>query len=102
MSFYDRNPHIKHPIPNATSPSQLLDGTSRELMLRNTFLEMRDSREWRGRYLWSWVGAVTGHGSGYSTQICHEMGWDPDMTISPKAELPRTAGPSRRGHDQPS
>jgi hypothetical protein len=94
--FYERN-KIERPVPNATSASQLLDGRSREMILRCVFEHMKDLRRWRGTYLWSWVSAVTGHGSGYSTQICHEMGWDPDMTISPKAELPRTAGPSTRG-----
>lgn len=88
--FYERN-KIQRPVPNATSPSQLLDGRSRELILRNVFEHMKEIRRWRGVYLWSWIGSVTGHGSGYSTQICHEMGWDPDMTISPKAELPRRA-----------
>jgi hypothetical protein len=68
MDFYERNKHIVRPVPNATSPSELLDGRSREIILRNTFLEMRKIRAWRGRDLRSWVGAVTGHGSGYSWQ----------------------------------
>jgi hypothetical protein len=96
--FYERN-KIKRPVPNVASPSQLLDGRSREIILRCVFAHMKCMPEWRGTYLWSWVGAVTGHGSGYSTQICREMGWDPDMTISPNAELPLTTGPSTRGHD---
>jgi hypothetical protein len=32
---------------------------------------------------------MTAHGSGYSWQICQELGWDPDMKITPTAELPR-------------
>lgn len=96
--FYERN-KIERPVPNATSPSQLLDGRSREMILRNVFAHMKGLPRWRGTYLWSWIGSVTGHGCGYSTQICHEMGWDPDMMIGPKAELPYTAGPSTRGNE---
>jgi hypothetical protein len=86
--FYERNSHIQRPIPNAKSPSELLDGRSREVILRNTFLYMKDVRKFRGMDLWSWVGAMTGHGSGYSMQICEELGWDPHMRISPSARLP--------------
>lgn len=89
MDFYERNRHVVRPIPNATSRSELLDGRSREIILRNTFNAMKHWREWRGRNLWSWVGAVTGHGSGYSEQICKELGWDPEMRIGANAELPR-------------
>jgi hypothetical protein len=37
---------------------------------------------------------MTGHGSGYSAQICREMGWDPEMRIGPKSELPSTERPA--------
>lgn len=86
--FYDRNPQARD-LGNRASPSRLLDGRSREMILRNTFIEMRSIRRWRGASLWTWVGAITGHGSGYSLQICVEMGWDPEMRITPTAELPR-------------
>lgn len=86
--FYERNSHIKRPIPNIASPSPLLDGRSREDILRNVFLETKSYKQWKGRNLWSWIGAMTAHGSGYSQQICEELGWDPDMIIGPKAELP--------------
>ncbi len=86
--FYERNPQARD-LGNRASRSRLLDGRSREVILRNTFLAMRRMREWRGCTLWSWVGAVTGHGSGYSLQICVELGWDPDMKIGPTANLPR-------------
>jgi hypothetical protein len=88
MDFYERN-YIKRPVPNVASRSELLDGRSRETLLRHAFYQMRDMRRWRGSILWFWVSAVTGHGSGYSWQICQELGWDPDMKITPKAELPR-------------
>lgn len=67
----------------------LLDGRSREIILRNVYLQTRGMRQWRGRDLWTWIGAMTGHGSGYSDQICRELGWDPDMRIGPKVDLPR-------------
>ena len=86
--FYERNPQARD-LGNRASPSPLLDGRSREDILRNAFVAMRGTRAWRGCNLWSWVGAVTGHGSGYSFQICVELGWDPEMRISPTAQLPR-------------
>lgn len=70
--FYERN-RITRPIPNAASPSELLDGRSRERLLRNAFAEMRHMRRWRGQILWAWVSAMTSHGSGYSEQICREL-----------------------------
>lgn len=88
MDFYQRN-NIKRPMPNATSPSEVLDSRSRETILRNVFNETKGLRCWRARDLWSWVGAMTGHGSGYSMQICEELGWDPDMRIASNSELPR-------------
>jgi len=94
--FYERNPQAKG-LKNSTSPSQLLDGRSREMILRCVFHEMKNMRRWRGLTVWNWVGAVTGHGSGYSWQICREMGWDPEMKITPTAELPRSSeGKSER------
>lgn len=90
--FYERNPQARD-LGNRPSPSKLLDGRSREDILRNAFHEMRRMRYWRGSTLWSWVGAVTGHGSGYSLQICVELGWDPDMRITPTARLPDRNAP---------
>lgn len=98
MEFYERNPQARN-LGNRPSPSKLLDGRSRENILRNTFLEMRTMRAWRGCSLWSWVGAVTGHGSGYSLQICVELGWDPDMPITPAARLPDR---SAEQHSEPT
>jgi hypothetical protein len=87
MDFYERN-KISRPVPNAPSRSQLLDGRSRESLLRNAYRMCRRSRLWRGIILWAWVSEVTGHGSGYSEQICRELGWDPNMRVGPKADLP--------------
>lgn len=95
--FYERNKHIKRPIQNVASPSPLLDGRSREYILRNVFLETKSLKQWKGRYLRSWISAMTANGSGYSEQICRELGWDPEMIIGPKAELP----PRRRAETQP-
>lgn len=88
--FYARNKISLFGLANVSSPSRLLDNRSREYILRNAFLTMKDWRKWRGMLLWSWVGAMTGHGSGYSMQICKELGWDPDMKIGPNAVLPRS------------
>lgn len=85
--FYERN-RLVRPLANVSSRSELLDNRSREYLLRNAFHEMRNMRKWRGSILWSWIGAVTGHGSGYSMQICEELGWDPNMIITPSARLP--------------
>lgn len=52
-----------------------------ELMLRNAYAMCRNMRSLRGNYLWSFVGMITSHGSGYSIKICRELGWDPDMKI---------------------
>lgn len=87
--FYARNSHIVRPVPNAASRSELLDGRSRETILRNAFLHFRDVRKWRGRTLVEWVGCMTAFGSGYSHQVCEELGWDAFMKISPTATLPR-------------
>lgn len=35
-------------------------------------------RDLRGRQLWSRVGWLFGHGSGYATKLCQEFGFDPD------------------------
>lgn len=93
--FYERNPQARD-LGNRASPSPLLDGRSREQILRNVFVEMRTVRRYRGMSLWSWVGHVTGHGSGYSYQICQELGWDPEMRITPSAELRSTNTPRER------
>lgn len=88
--FYARNKISLFGLANVSSPSRLLDNRSREYLLRNAFREMKHMRRWRGQILWVWVSAMTAHGSGYSEQICKELGWDPHMTITPKSELPRS------------
>lgn len=42
-------------------------------------------RELRGRQLWSCVGWLFGHGSGYATKLCQEFGFDPDATALEEA-----------------
>ncbi len=96
--FYERN-RIERPMQNAKSPSECLDSTSRETILRNTFLQMQSMRALRGLQLCVWIGRVTTHGSGYSNQICEEMGWDPEMKITPSAVLPRNARTSTTTHE---
>lgn len=34
-------------------------------------------KKYRGLPLWSFVGELTGHGSGYSRDICMANGWNP-------------------------
>jgi hypothetical protein len=80
--FYDRNPSA------AEWRGRLVECRSQEELLRGAFWTLRDWRQWRGRQLWTLVGAITGHGSGYSQQICEELGWDYDMKITPNARLP--------------
>lgn len=89
MDFYERNKISLFGLSNERSPSRLLDNRSRDGILRRAFREMRTVRRWRGSSLVTWIGVMTGHGSGYSYQICKELGWDPEMKITPTAELPR-------------
>lgn len=86
-TFYERNP--------AARPFQgrLVEMRSQEDLLRNAFWMVKNERSWRGRYLWNLVGAMTGHGSGYSQQICEELGWNYDMKITPTAMLPDRRAP---------
>lgn len=95
-SFYERNKHVL-PLTNAVSPSKLLDNRSRETILRNVFLQTQDQRRWQGMSLCTWVGAMTANGSGYSDQICLELGWDPDMKITKHAQLPARQNGGEQG-----
>lgn len=88
--FYARNNISLFGLANVRSPSRLLDNRSREHLLRCAFLMIRNVRKWRGRTLQHFVADITSHGSGYSFQICQELGWDPDMKIGPNATLPRS------------
>ena len=90
--FYKRNNISLFGLANVSSPSRLLDNRSREQILRCAFWQIRGLRKWRGRTVQHFIGAMTAHGSGYSYQICMELGWDPDMKIGPNAELPREQG----------
>jgi hypothetical protein len=81
-TFYDRNPVARQ------FKGRLVEMRSQEELLRNAFWVLRDVRRWRGMQLWTLVGAITGHGSGYSQQICEELGWDYAIKISPAARLP--------------
>jgi hypothetical protein len=82
-NFYERNPSA---LP---WKGRLIEARSHETLLRGAFWQLRKMRRYRGLHLWVLVGDVTGHGSGYSQQICEELGWQYDMPIAPTAELPR-------------
>jgi hypothetical protein len=81
-TFYERNPSA---LP---WKGRLVEGRSQETILRNAFSRLKHVRSYRGLHLWSMVGDLTGHGSGYSQQICEELGWAYDMPITPTAKLP--------------
>ena len=61
--------------------SSTLDGTSREIMLRNAYRFVARVRAKRNLPLWVMVSEITSHGSTYSRQICEELGWNPDAKI---------------------
>jgi hypothetical protein len=90
-TFYQRNPAARG------YEGRLVEMRSQEDLLRGAFWVLRDVRSWRGRTLWTLVGAITGHGSGYSQQICEELGWDYEMKITPAARLPDKRPASTRG-----
>lgn len=54
-------------------------------LLYSLACRVRDRKRYRGRLvpLWSEVGALVGHGSGYSHRICRRYGYDPDLLIKP-------------------
>ena len=81
-TFYDRNPASRQ------YRGRLVEMRSQEDLLRHVFWMVKGYRQWRGKTLWVLVGQVTGHGSGYSQQICEELGWDYTMKITPSAQLP--------------
>jgi hypothetical protein len=81
-NFYERNPQVQQ------WKGRLIEARSQESMLRNAFIELRTVKRYRGLQLWVFVGRLTGHGSGYSQQICEELGWQYDMPITPTAQLP--------------
>jgi len=88
--FYDRNPAARG------YEGRLIEMRSQEELLRGAFWTLKDVRAWRGRQLWTLVGAITAHGSGYSQQICKELGWEYDMKITPTARLPERRSQSDR------
>lgn len=85
-NFYERNPQA---LP---WKGRLVEARSQETILRNAFSRLKHVRSYRGMHLWSMIGDLTGHGSGYSQQICEELGWPYDLKITPTAVLPRREG----------
>lgn len=81
-TFYERNPSA---LP---WKGRLVEARPQETILRNAFRRLQRLRSYRGLHLWVMVGDLTGHGSGYSQQICEELGWQYDMPITPTAKLP--------------
>lgn len=46
--------------------------------------------KWLNVPLWSFVSRLTGHGSGYSIEICRAMGWDANADASKSVLRPST------------
>lgn len=68
--------------------NEQFENRERETTLRNAFAITRRMLRFRRVPLSAWVSSITGHGSTYSKQMCKEFGWDPDMPVTPSAELP--------------
>lgn len=85
--FYERN-NIERPATQAKSQSELLGMRPPERVLRTAIHLLARTRSYRGETLWAIVSKLTGHGCGYSEQICKELEWDPNMRVWPKTTLP--------------
>lgn len=54
-----------------------MSGENARIIILNCHQLMR--RRFSGRPLWSLVGAITGHGSGYSIEICRSANLEPNQ-----------------------
>lgn len=61
--------------------SQLLQSRDPEILLRNAHRLFHRSSRYRGQVLWVFVHEVTAFGATYSTQICSELGWNPNALV---------------------
>lgn len=59
----------------AQTPSRL-DRVSRETIIRNAHQHIR--RKYRKAPLWAFVRDICGVGATSATEICRELGWDPN------------------------
>lgn len=51
-----------------------LEESRQKLVLKNAHRLLR--RHYKGVPLWSFISEMSGHGSGYSAEICKAIGWD--------------------------
>lgn len=58
--------------------SELLRQRDPEIFLRNAHRLLGDAPKFHSAPLWYLVSAITSHGSGFSAQICRELGWNPE------------------------
>ncbi len=67
---------------NNTAKKELrISGESARIIIKNAYIMLR--RKNRGLPLWSLVGALTSHGSGYSIEICRSAQLDPHQICGP-------------------
>ena len=69
----------------------LISGQRARIIIKNAHALLR--HKFRGIALWSLVSQITGHGSGYSSQICETANLDPFQKCGPerlKDFLPNT------------
>jgi hypothetical protein len=59
-----------------------ISGETARVIIKNCHYLMR--RKFGRAPLWSMVGSITGHGSGYSSAICESANLDPDQLCSVK------------------
>lgn len=74
------------PDSPATHGSELrIQGTQARLIIKNVHALVR--HKFRGASLWSLVGQITGHGSGYSYDICKSANLNPNQCCGGKELL---------------
>lgn len=56
-------------------PKLLISGETARIIIKNAHVLLR--HKFRGMVLWSLVSDITGHGSGYSAQVCESANLDP-------------------------
>ena len=71
-----KTPETQKPVATSPDSSHLrMSGENARIIITNCHAVMR--RRFRGTQLWGMVAQITGHGSGYSADICKTAGLDP-------------------------
>lgn len=66
------------------NPNLRVSGLSARIIIQNCHSLLRSGERYRGMSLWSMVGDITGHGSGYSVDICRTANLDPHQPCNVK------------------